>query len=426
MHLSVRVAMKCVVAGLAATTSTALAYASPSFASTPAPTSTPQSITTLAGNGTSGYSGDGGPAVLAELSAPTGISEDLTGSLYIGDTANNRVRKVVNPTSIHTDVITTLAGNGTKGFAGDGGPATSAKLNSPTGTAVDSHGDVFIADTGNNRVREVLPNGIIQTVAGNGSCTKNMDGDRGPALSASLCSPTGVAVGSNGNLYIADTGHDQVRLVSNGTITGYVGEVGKCGRGGDGGPAGNAQLCLPTGLALDATGALYIADTSNARIQEVAPGTTTVSTVAGNGHSGYGGDGGPATSAMLNSPTGVAVNSLGDLFISDTLNNRIRQVHGGTISTYAGTGTQGFSGDGGPATSAELSSPTGSMAVDGTALYFSDTGNNRVRGIFNGPPPVLPESPLAILLPVSAALLLAGGGGAFWLRRRRHATPAAT
>ena len=415
MITSLRLAGKCLAASTLVTGVSGLAYVGLASAS-PTP-----NITTVAGKGTPGYSGDGGPAVNAQLFAPTGLSQDLSGALYIGDTANNRVRKVVNPTTINTDTITTFAGNGTNGFSGDGGPATAAELSIPTGTAVDGHGNVFIADTGNNRVREVSA-GLINTVAGNGTCTKTgPSGDGGPAKSASLCHPTGVAVDSGGNLYISDTGHNEVRIVSSsGTINDFAG-TGKCGSSGDGGAATKAKVCAETGLGLDATGNLFIADTGNSTIREVATTTGKISTFAGMpGQFGYSGDGGPANSAKLAAPTGVSVSSLGVVLISDTLNNRIRQVQSGTISTYAGNGTAGFSGDNGPATSAELNGPTGSMAMDGTALFFSDTGNNRVRGVFNGVAPILPDSSLAIALPLTALALIGGTAGFLRLRHRRQ------
>ena len=401
----------------------ALLFSSPAWASGPSvlPTPSAQSITTIAGDGVPGYSGDGGVAVNAELNTPGGVSEDLTGSLYIGDTLNNRIRKVVNPTSINKDIVSTYAGDGTGGFSGEGGKATLAELSRPTATVLDSSGDLFIADTGNNRVREVLAsNGNIVTVAGDGACGRSAGlGDGGLATRASLCAPAGVALDSHGDLFVSDTGHSEVReVLASGTIEAYAG-TGSCGYSGDGGPAIKAKVCGPTGLALDSGGDLFVADTLNTVIREVAAGGT-IKTFAGTGKFGFSGDGGTATKARLSAPTGVAVDQTLDVFIADTLNQRIRKVDtSGTISTYAGNGKAGFSGDGGPATSAELKLPAGSMSVDGTALYFSDTGNERVRGVFSGPPPVLPETNWAVLLPLSAAALLGGGFLAMSLRRRR-------
>jgi trimeric autotransporter adhesin len=388
-------------------------------------------ITTVAGTkGSAGYSGDGGVAVKAQLNIPTGVSEDLTGAIYIGDSANNVVRKVVSPDKPGSDIITTVAGNAKcKTNVGDGNAATNASLCAPTGTAVDSSGNIYIADTGHNRIREVVKSTRkIMTVAGNGTCSSSL-GDGGTATSASLCVPTGVAVNASGTLlFISDTGHNGVRVVGPaGTINRYAG-TGSCGFTGDNGSATSAKICAPSGLGLDSTGNLFIADTGNSRVREVTVSDKKIHTVAGNGHFGYSGDNGPATSASLNAPTGVAPDSQGNVFIADTLNNRIRKVvigtgTTGTITTYAGNGTRGSSGDGGPATSASLNTPTGSAVMDGGALYFADTGNQVVRGVFNGPAPVLPETTLLILIPIGTALIL-GGGTLFVLRRRRRVSPA--
>jgi hypothetical protein len=329
-------------------------------------------ITTVAGNGICGYAGDGGPATSAELDGPTGVALDGAGDLYIADQGNCVAREVSGGT------ITTVAGNGICGYFGDGGPATSAELNGPTGVALDGAGHLYIADQANCRVREVSV-GTITTVAGNGTC--GYGGDGGPATSAELNSPTGVALDGAGNLYIADRSNCRVREVSGGTITTVVGN-GTCGYGGDSGPATSAKLNNPTGVALDGAGNLYIADYGNCRVREVSGGT--IATVAGNGSCGYAGDGGPATSAKLNHTYGVAVDGAGNLYISDPLNCRVREVSGGTITTVAGNGTCGYAGDGGPATSAELNGPTG-VALDGAGnLYIGDSGNCRVREVSGG------------------------------------------
>jgi NHL repeat len=381
-------------------------------------------ITTVAGNGTKGSSGDGGPAVNAELNVPSGVTEDMFGSLYIGDTANNKVRKVVLPTTIKKDIITTIAGTGAAGFSGDGGLATAATLRAPTGVAVDTAGDVFVADTGNSRIREIKPSGIISTFAGTGSCSSTL-GNGGQAIHASLCVPTGIALDHAGkNLFIADTGHNVVREVNvaSGIITAFAG-TGSIGSSGDGGSAVNAKLAGPSGVATNSVGAVYIADTGNSKVRVVTGGV--INTFAGTGKLGFGGDGGAATKAQLSLPTGLGVDPSGNVFISDTGNSRIREVNTSKIiSTYAGTGRAGFSGDGGPATAAMISIPTGAVAADGSAVYFSDTGNQRVRGIFVGPPPVLPQSNLIILLPVSAGLLAGGSALLVVRRRRRTITPA--
>jgi hypothetical protein len=380
-------------------------------------------ITTIAGDGQAGPFGDGVPAVQAELHNPGGVAEDLTGNLYIADRANNRIREVVNPTAIQTDLISTVAGNGRRGFKGDGGPATRAALNRPAAVAVDSAGNLFIADTGNNRVREVLASGRIITVAGDGSCSRLVPPGNGlPAVQASLCSPAGVAVAGS-TLYISDTGHSEVRVVNRSGIIRDVAGTGQFGYSGDGGKATLARLGLPEGLAVTASHDVVIADPGDGVVREVLP-SGRIRTFAGTGVYGYSGDGGPATKAHLNGPTGVGVDSMGDVYIADTLNNRLREVNAaGIISTTAGTGRRGFSGDGGPAAKAKLASPTGSIAVDADAVYFADTGNQRIRGIFTGAPPVLPETHWVWGLPLSA---LAVGGVVFVVRHRRGRRAPAT
>src|SRR5271157_2356151 len=328
-------------------------------------------LTVVAGNGIDGFSGDGGPATGASLNHPLGVAVDSVGNLYIADSDNERIRKVSGGT------ITTVAGNGTSGYSGDGGPATSASLWGPSGVAVDSAGNLYIGDMVNNRIRKVS-GGTITTVAGNG--TSGHSGDGGPATSASLYYPWGVAVDLAGNLYIADTYNAVIRKVSGGTITTVAG--GGNGQLGDGGPATSASLNYPTGVALDSAGNLYIADADTQRIRKVSGGTIT--TVAGNGTYGFSGDGGPATSASLGGPRGVAVDSAGNLYMAELYNMRIRQVSGGTIKTFAGNGAFRYSGDGGPAASASLNYPTG-VALDSAGnLYIADSSNNRIRGVAGG------------------------------------------
>jgi hypothetical protein len=325
-------------------------------------------------------------------------------------------------------VITTLAGNGMGGFSGDGGQAKNARLCAPSGTAVDGSGNVFIADSANNRVRKVAPGGVITTYAGSGNnnCGGNngggcqRSGDNGQATQAKLCLPTGLALDSSGNLYIADSGNNVVRKVTpGGVITTFAG-TGAWGSSGDGGPATSAKFAIPTGLAVDnSQHRVYIADTGNSKVRAVNSGV--ISTFAGTGSAGYSGDGNKAVLAKLSYPTGLGVDPLGNVYVSDTGNHRVRCViPKGDIVTYAGTGTAGFSGDGGPATQAMIHSPTGAVATDGQNVYFSDTGNNRVRKVVGGPPPNIPEIPLNLaLLPLSALAVMAGGYVFF--RRRRLA-----
>ena len=326
-------------------------------------------IITIAGNGDFKFSGDDGRATAATLHFPSAVAIDSAGSLYIADTNNNRIRKVSG------GVITTSAGNGLPGFSGDKGPATSAQLNFPTGIAVDSTGVLYIADTGNNRIRKVV-SGTITTIAGNG--TAGFSGDGGPAADAMVSGPMGVAVDSAGNLYIADYYNNRIRKISGGNISTFAGN-GMATFSGDGGLATKAALNAPVGVAADAAGNVYIADKSNHRIRKVSS-DGIITTIAGNGTSG---DGGPATSAALSSPVGVAVDSTGGVYISD--NSQVRKVSGTVINTLAGNGNYGFSGDGGPATSAALNGPVG-IAVDSTGnVFIADHGNDRVRYIPSGP-----------------------------------------
>lgn len=330
-------------------------------------------ISTVAGNGTYGFSGDGSVATSASLSHPTDIAVDVGGNIFIADSDNNRIRKVTA-----SGIISTFAGNGARSFTGDGGPATSAALNGPRGVAVDALGNVLIADSGNHRIRKVTPDGIIRTVAGNGSA--GFSGDGGPATSAGLLFPFHIALDAANNLYIADSPDQRVRKVTPAGIISTVAGTGTAGFSGDGGAATSAMLNEPFAVAVDSAGDLFILDQLNSRIRKVTPGGI-ISTVAGTGAFGFSGDGGPATSAGLDSPEGIAVDGVGNLLIVE-FKNRIRRVTpGGIISTIAGTGTPGFSGDGGPAVSALLNSPE-AVAVDNAGNFFiADYGNSRIRKV---------------------------------------------
>jgi sugar lactone lactonase YvrE len=326
-------------------------------------------IFTVAGNSLQGYSGDGGPATNATFSELEGVALDSNGNLYIADQQNQRVRRVDTSGN-----VSTVAGNGTAGFSGDGGLATNAELNWPTGLAVDNVGNLYIADTSNDRVRKVSAGGIISTVAGNGIV--GFSGDGGPAVNAELNFPAGLAA-KGGNLYIADAGNNRIRKVgSSGKISTVAGN-GIQGFSGDGGPATSAELAGPWGVALHA-GNLYIADLANHRIRKV-DSSGKISTVAGNGAEGFSGDGGPATEAMLAWPYSVGVDGSGNLYIADSAEQRVRKVNtSGTISTFAGNGTAGFSGDGSAATNAQLG--PADVASDGNGnFYIADTFNERIR-----------------------------------------------
>jgi len=362
---------------------------------------TTRGVSLVAGNGTPGFSGDNGPAVSAQLYYPGGVEVDAAGNLYIADSGNYRIRKVANGiittvagnaggiavdavgnlyiaddnsiSEVSNGIITTVAGNGTYGYSGDNGPATSAQLSTPCGVALDSAGNLYIADCGNYRIRKVA-NGVITTVAGTG--TPGFSGDNGLATSAQLSYPSSVALDSAGNLYIADPDNDRIRRVSNGVIATVAGN-GACCFIGDNGPATSAQLYSPSGAAVDAAGDLYIADTNNHRVRKVSNGVIT--TVAGTGTVGFGGDNGLATSAQLGYPQGVAVDSAGNLYIAD--NGSVRKVSNGVITTVAGGGD--VFGDNGPATSA-LVAPAG-VAVDVAGnLYIADPTDQCIRKVSGG------------------------------------------
>ena len=318
-------------------------------------------ITTIAGNGNTG---DGGPATSAQVS-PWGVAVDGQRNVYIVESDNESVRRVSAG-----GTITTIAGTGNQGFSGDGGPATSAELDSPTGVAVDRQGNVYIVDRDNNRVRKVGPGGTITTFAGGGSSL----GDGGPATSAQLNYPYAVAVDGQRNVYIAD-GRRVRKVSASGTITTFAGGGSSLG---DGGPATSARLRNATGVAVDGQRNIYIADGQDYRVRKVSR-SGTITTFAGTGKAGFTGDGGPATSAQLDA-YGVAVDGQGNVYIAGSESHRVRKVGpGGTIRTFAGTGKAGSSGGGGPAVAAQLNFPYGVAADAHGNVYIADYGNRRVR-----------------------------------------------
>ena len=390
-------------------------------------------ITTVAGNGSAGFGGDGVPATDTPLNSPRGLSFDASGRLIIADTFNHRVRMIDEDGVIQTVIgggqeglsfprtvvmdergrmliadsgghrilraepsgkITVLIGTGQPGFAGDGSLAREARVFSPAGVAVDGGGNILVADTGNHRVRRIAieelrpsPFGlspgprIIRTLAGTGMPV--FLGDGAPGTAANLRSPSGVAMDRSGNMVIADGANHRIRRVegASGIIT-TVGGTGIGGFSGDNGLATEAMLNFPQGVALDAAGNIFIADNLNHRVRKIDV-SGIVTTVAGTGQQGFSGDGGPATAASLAFPSDVAVDDRGFLFIADTTSHRIRRVEfaSGTIMTVAGNGRPGFSGDGGPATAASLNSPRAVRLDAEGNLFVADSGNDRIRRV---------------------------------------------
>ena len=350
----------------------------------------PGTIVTVAGTGSPGFSGDSGPATQAQLTGPQGLALDAAGNLYIADTVNHRVRKV----SLD-GTITTVAGTGKLGFSGDGGKATDAEFFGVVFLVVDGAGNLFISDLANHRVRKVTPDGIISTYAGSGPVEDptnpppaplkgGFSGDNGLAKNARLNGPQGLAVDAHGNLFIGDYFNNRVRKVD--AVTGIITTVAGNGSkrsSGDGGLATAAGM-FPLGVAVDAGGDLFIADNSFAanfdayRVRRVNAVTGIITTVAGNGQAGFSGDGGPAISAMLDHPWPLAVDSAGNLFIGDWNNYRVRKVDAvtGMISTVAGSGRKNYAGDGGLATETGLRGPQG-LAIDAVGnLLITDSGYN--------------------------------------------------
>jgi len=331
-------------------------------------------IINFAGDSLGGYGGDGGLADTAKLKTPSGVATDRHGNVFIADQVSNTIRKV-NAAGI----ISTVAGNDTLGYSGDNGPATLARLSNPTGVAVDKHGNVYIADQYNNVIRKVDTNNIITTIAGND--TLGFGGDSGLAIHAMLWHPADVATDTLGNIYIVDQDNSRIRKVDTlGIITTFAG-IGTAGFGGDSGLAINAKLNFPQGIAVDKYGNVYIADFYNSRIRKVDTGGY-ITTVAGNGTGGYSGDDSLAVLAEIYDASAVAVDDSGNIYISDYYNDRIRKVNtSGIITTIAGNGIQGYAGDNGPAVLAEIFWPEG-VAVDSSGrVYIADYGNHVVREI---------------------------------------------
>ncbi|RUL87649.1 NHL domain-containing protein [Tautonia sociabilis] len=344
----------------------------------PSPSSQAPIIESLVGTGQAGDSGDGGPAAEAQLDQPFDVAFDADGNLYLSDTFNHRVRRV----DARTGIITTVAGNGRKGFSGDGGPATEASLDEPYGICLDREGNLYLVDRLNRRVRKVDAEGIITTVAGTG--TNASSGDGGPASVAALVEPNGVALDpEETTLYIADVSGHRVRAVD--LRTGGIRTVSGTGEprhSGDGGPARDASLHGPRAVEVGPDGTLYILERNGNTLRAVDPRSGIIRTIAGTGRSGYSGDGGPAILATFNGPKEMAIAD-GAIVIVDTENQAIRTLDlaSGRIGTVAGCGVRGGSGDGGPATEAQLDRPHGvAIAPDGSIL-IGDTNNHRIRRV---------------------------------------------
>jgi len=336
-------------------------------------------ISTIGGNGSAGYVD--GPEVGSQFSTPVATAVDSSGNVYIADSVNHRVRMISNGT------ISTVAGTGTPGYSGDGGQATLAELNFPSGVVVDRDGNLYISDMKNQVIRKVTPAGIISTYAGNQGLGEGYGQDNVLATTAQLDNPMGLAVDNYGNLYIADSHSDQnatttvglIRVVNSaGIITTYVGLGTTAG-----------LLVCPEGIAFDSSGAMYISDVELHTVSKFANGVLTLN-FAGNGGFGFSGDGGPAANAELGDPVQLATDSAGNVYIADAANNRVRRVApDGTISTIAGVTKYGYSGDGGPALEAQMWSPHG-VAVDGSGnVYVADTENDVVRQLTPGPNPAI-------------------------------------
>jgi len=322
-------------------------------------------------------------ALTVPLILPSAVVFDSAGNLYFAETANHGIRKVDT-----TGHITTIAGTGIEGFSGDAGPAISAALDSPQGLALDIANNLYLADTHNHRVRRIdAATGIITTIAGTG--TPGFSGDNAPATSAQLSLPTALALDTTGNLYLADTGNHRIRKISTTGIITTIAGTGTQGFSGDGGSALAAAIDSPTGLALDTENNLYLADTHNHRIRRIDATTGIITTIAGTGTQGFSGDTIAATSAQIALPHGLTVDATGNLYLADMGNHRIRRIDAttGLITTVAGDGTQSFAGDGGPAIAASLDTPRATTLSPSNLLTLADTGNQRIRQLTAQPAP---------------------------------------
>ena len=369
-------------------------------------------IDTLAGTGWQGYDGDGGPAAGAAFRFPRGVAADVAGNVYVADPRDHRIRKIDA-----MGMISTLAGSGERGYSGDAGPAAEARLDHPEGVAVDTAGNVYVADSANHRIRRIDATGMITTLAGSGE--RGYSGDARSAAEARLAYPADVAADASGNVYVADSWNHCVRKIDGeGMITTLAGR-GFPGYSGDGGQASRAFLANPTAVAVDASGNVYVADNWNHRVRKIDR-SGTISTLAGKGWQDDSGDGGPATAAALAYPVSVAAGPEGRVFVAtysfETLNHRVRQIDSsGMIAAYAGTGEEGYEGDGGPASESRLAYPTGIAADAAGNVYIADSRNARIRVVRPGWEARVPLGQsgevLAFVVDVEAGGVLTLGGG---------------
>jgi streptogramin lyase len=337
------------------------------------------SIYAVAGTGKTGYSGDGGPAMKAELHDPFDVALDRDVNLFFSDTMNHCVRRV----DVKTGVITTVAGCGKKGYSGDGGPATEATMNEPYGIAFDADGNLFIVDRLNACIRRVdAKSKTIRTIAGTGK--PGFSGDGGPAEKAQLREPNGIALDGRGKLYIADVRDQRVRVLdlASGVITTFCGN-GEKKEAGDGGPYQQAKLLGPRAVAVGRDGSVYICEREGNAIRRVNLATGMIERVAGTGAAGYAGDGGPALKATFRGPKELKVDPAGNVFVVDTENHAIRRIDAATgiIQTVAGSGTAGHAGGGGFATDAKLNRPHGVCVAPDGGFYIGDTLNHVIRRV---------------------------------------------
>jgi DNA-binding beta-propeller fold protein YncE len=336
-------------------------------------------ITTAVGTGEKGYAGDGGPATRAQLNGPFDLGFDTSGNLYFSDTFNHCIRRV----DAGSNVITTLAGCGEPGYSGDGGPATGARFNEPYGIAVDRSGNVYVADRHNHCVRRLeAASGIVTTFAGNGCA--GFGGDDGPAARAAMSEPNGLALDpAQSRLFIADVADHRVRVVdlASGAIWTFAG-TGEAEHSGDGGPATKAGIYGARAVKVAADGTVYVLERQGSALRAVDP-NGVITTLAGTGVRSYTGDNGPALAATFDAPKELTIDREGNLLIVDTENHAIRKIdiHSKTVATVIGSGRQGGDGDGGPATGASLDRPHGAAVAADGSIYIGDTNNHRVRKV---------------------------------------------